>query len=75
MEEVLTINRSRTGQLLYMLGNVDQSLGQFDKSFAYHQRALLQFRATVGDNHPSTSNACYKVAVHRMEAGDYDSVK
>jgi lipopolysaccharide biosynthesis regulator YciM len=75
VEEVLTINQFRTGQLLYILGNVYQSQGQIDKSFAYHQRGLLQFRATVGDNLASTSNACYKVAVHRMKAGDYDSAK
>jgi Tetratricopeptide repeat len=53
-----------TGRFLHALGNVKATQGYLDDSFSYHQRALLQYRSTVGDNHHRTAAMCYKVADH-----------
>jgi hypothetical protein len=57
---------ARTGTLLYALGNVYEGLGNSGESFKYHTRALIQFRATVGNSHPVTAMALYKMAGHAM---------
>lgn len=60
---------ARTGTLLYALGNVYEGLGNSGDSFKYHTRALIQFRATVGNSHPVTAMALYKMAGHNMAFG------
>lgn len=48
------------------------SQGSIDESFAYHQRALIQYKSTVGNNHHRTAALCYKVADHyiRLQQND-----
>jgi hypothetical protein len=60
---------TRTGTLLYALGNVYRELGNSGDSFEYHTRALIQFSATVGNSHPVTAMALYKMAGHNMTFG------
>ena len=62
----------RTGQLFYALGNVRAREGQFDESFMWHEKALLHYRATAGDNHHKTGVACFRVAEHHVRYGQYD---
>ncbi|KAK1749795.1 hypothetical protein QBC47DRAFT_395340 [Echria macrotheca] len=62
----------RTGELLYSLGSVRQSQGLLEESFVYHQRALLQFRSSIGDNHHLTAKACYNLSMHYLRFGDYE---
>ncbi|KAK0727161.1 P-loop containing nucleoside triphosphate hydrolase protein [Lasiosphaeria miniovina] len=63
---------SRTGELLYSLGSVHQSQGRLEESFVYHQRALLQLRSSIGDNHHLTAKACYNLSMHYLRFGDYE---
>ncbi|RMZ91103.1 hypothetical protein DV736_g1663, partial [Chaetothyriales sp. CBS 134916] len=62
----------RTGQLFYALGNVRAAQGQFDESFMWHQKALLHYRATAGDNHHKTGVACFRVAEHHVRYRQYE---
>src|SRR5436190_18662732 len=66
---LLTVDASRTGRFLYALGNVKASQGLFDESFSYHQRALLQYKSTIGKNHHRTGDAYIKVADHFSRLG------
>jgi hypothetical protein len=65
----------RTGQLLYALGNVRRSQGLLYESFGYHQRALGQYKSTVGDSHHYTADACFKVGEHCMRFGNYKDAR
>lgn len=53
------------------LGTVRASQNQFDESYSYLQRALLQLRATVGDNHHLTAQACCKLSLQFVRFRDY----
>jgi hypothetical protein len=55
-----------TGILLYMLGTVRSKQGLLDEAFQYHQRALIQFRATGGDSDVDLGRACYKLTAHYL---------
>ncbi|KAJ6186405.1 hypothetical protein N7519_007706 [Penicillium mononematosum] len=59
-----------TGRVLYGLGNVRHSQGLLDDSLDYHQRALLHFKETVGNNHHRTGNSCFKVSEHYLRIGN-----
>lgn len=61
-----------TGRFLHALGNVKGSQGLLDESFAYHQRALIQYKSTVGNNHHRTAAMCYKVANHYIRKQQND---
>ena len=62
----------RTGQLFYALGNVRGRQGLMDESFAWHQKALVHYRATGGDSHYKTGIACFRVAEHYVRYRQYD---
>ena len=52
------------------------SQGRLDQSMSFHSRALTQFRATVGEDHRRTADACYRLAehymrLHRLEESEY----
>ena len=51
------------------------SLDRLDENFTYHQRALLQYRSTVGDTDSATGDACYKVAGHYLREQDYEQAQ
>ncbi|KAI9775352.1 MAG: hypothetical protein M1839_001268 [Geoglossum umbratile] len=77
-ERVFGVNDSesfKTGRVLHALGNVRASQGRLKDSFDYHQRALLQYRSTIGDNHHRTADVCYKVAGHYMRFGKLEDAK
>ncbi|MCJ1382412.1 hypothetical protein MMC17_005525 [Xylographa soralifera] len=61
-----------TGRFLHALGNVKGSQGFQDESFTYHQRALIQYKSTVGNGHHRTAALCFKVAEHyiRLQQDD-----
>lgn len=61
----------RTGQLFYALGNVRARQGRLDESFAWHQKALVHYRATGGDSHYKTGIACFRVAEHHVRYRQY----
>jgi len=52
---------------------VQAERGLLDDSFSLHQRCLKQYRATVGNNHHRTADACVKVADHFVRIGEYES--
>ncbi|KAF7512941.1 hypothetical protein GJ744_012044 [Endocarpon pusillum] len=51
---------------VHVLGNVCASQDHLTQSFGYHNRALAQYRATVGDKHHRTADLCSKVADHYL---------
>ncbi|RHZ70335.1 hypothetical protein CDV55_108149 [Aspergillus turcosus] len=61
-----------TGRALYGLGNVRRAQGLLDESLQFHERALLHFKETVGNNHHRTGNSCFKVAEHYSRTGKLD---
>lgn len=72
---MLKFSFRRTGVLLYAIGNVYESQGLLGKTFDYHQRALAQARATVGDLHRSTGDISYKVGCHMIRYHRYVEAK
>lgn len=62
----------RTGQLYYAIGNVRASHGLLDESAMWHQKALVHYRSTAGDNHYKTACACYRVAEHCVRSQQFD---
>lgn len=60
----IRLTDNRTGRVLHALGNVRASQGRLKESYDFHQRALMQYRSTIGDNHHRTADVCYKVAEH-----------
>ena len=69
------ITTCRAGELLYYLGQVRKSQGALEDSFQYQQRALLQFRATLGEDDLYTGLACYQVAGHTMRERGLSATK
>lgn len=63
------------GELLYYFGQVRNSQGLLKDGFQYHQRALLQFRATLGEDDFYTGLACYQVARHTMRERNLPATK
>lgn len=63
------------GELLYYLGQVRNSQGFLKDSFQYQQRALLQFRATLGEDDFYTGLACHQMARHTMRERDLSATK
>jgi hypothetical protein len=62
--EVTNCFQNSTGRILHCLGNVKFSQGLLNESLDFHERALLHFKETVGNNHHRTGNSCFKVAEH-----------
>lgn len=62
-----------TGKLLLGYGNVKASQGLLDESFALHQRCLLYYKSTVGNNHHRTGDGCVKVSDHYVRLLQFDS--
>ncbi|MCJ1357710.1 MAG: hypothetical protein MMC33_007706 [Icmadophila ericetorum] len=58
-----------TGRILHCLGNVRRSQELLDESMEFHERALLHFKETVGNNHHRTGNSCFKVGEHYVRTG------
>ena len=65
----------RAGELLYYIGRIRNSQRLFEDSFEYQQRALRQFRATVGEDDFYTGLACYQVAIHTIREKDLSETK
>ncbi|KAL8939352.1 MAG: hypothetical protein Q9211_002782 [Gyalolechia sp. 1 TL-2023] len=51
-----------TGKALHALGDTRLSQGSLDEALDIFQRALVIFRATIGDNHFITADTCYRLA-------------
>jgi len=76
---MLTRTHYRTGRLLHAIGNVKADLAKdqadetlLDESRAYHQRALVHYRVTIGKTHHRTADTCVKVADHCIRLGMLD---
>ncbi|XXH04594.1 hypothetical protein Hte_011011 [Hypoxylon texense] len=65
----------RTGLLLTCLGNISIKQGLYREGFEYHRRALLQLRATGGEDDLDTANAYYKVASHYLRDKTFDQAQ
>ena len=63
---------SRTGLALFALGNVRLSQGLYNESISLHQRAMRQYRATIGEHHHQFGDACYKVGEDHVRFQEYD---
>ncbi|ERF72851.1 hypothetical protein EPUS_04286 [Endocarpon pusillum Z07020] len=55
-----------TGRFLHALGNVKASQKAMNDSLAYHHKALLHYKSTLGNNHHRTADTFVKVAEHHM---------
>ena len=62
--QVFIDSSKRTGRFLHALGNVKAAQGLQKESFAYHDRALLQYLSTIGKNHHRTGDIYVKMAEH-----------
>ena len=69
------MNTCRAGELLYFIGRIRDDQGLVEDSFEYQQRALRQFRATLGEDDFYTGLAYYQVAVHTMCQEDLSTAK
>lgn len=65
----------RTGKLLHVLDNVCASQGHMSDSLQFHQRALNQYRSTIGENHHRTGDLYYKVSEHYHRMGKYTTAR
>lgn len=54
------------GRYLHALGNVMSTVGDQDKSLAYHREALQHYKSTLGNNHHRTTDLYVKVAEHSV---------
>jgi tetratricopeptide (TPR) repeat protein len=62
---------SRTGKILYALGNVYTSSGAHVTGFEYHLRCLRQYEVTLGAEHHRVGDACHRLADHCIRAEDW----
>ncbi|XMA19839.1 hypothetical protein WAI453_012630 [Rhynchosporium graminicola] len=62
-----------SGRFYHALGNVTYDQGLTEESFGYHHKALLHFKATLGNNHHLTASVFVKVAEHNIRASQYDT--
>jgi hypothetical protein len=62
-------NHTRTGKILYGMGNLLEAQGRFDDSFNFHFRCLNQFRKVLGLNHHRVGDIYHRIAGHYMRQG------
>ncbi|KAH7047476.1 NB-ARC and TPR domain protein [Macrophomina phaseolina] len=62
-----------TGRFLHALGNLNASMMEREESLAYHRKALLHYKSTLGNNHHRTADVCVKVAEHHMRLKQDDT--
>ncbi|CZR65067.1 uncharacterized protein PAC_14967 [Phialocephala subalpina] len=65
----------KTGRVLHALGNVRASQGRLKESYDFHQRALMQYRSTIGDNHHRTADVKKLPSSCKIFMNSYDSRK
>jgi len=61
-----------TGLLLLALGDVRSSQHLWHSGMGFYERALAQFRSTVGETSINTADARCKIAVHHLRQGNFD---
>jgi hypothetical protein len=69
MEPFRVANGTRTGKILYGMGNVLESKGRLEESFNFHLRCFEQYKKVLGMNHHRFGDICYKMAAHWMRQG------
>ncbi|EOD50697.1 putative tetratricopeptide repeat domain-containing protein [Neofusicoccum parvum UCRNP2] len=62
-----------TGRFLHALGNVKAAVGRREESLAFHRKALLHYKSTLGNNHHRTADVCVKVAEHSIRLKQEDT--
>jgi tetratricopeptide (TPR) repeat protein len=62
-----------SGRFYHALGNVAYDQGSTEDSLSYHHKALLHFKATLGNNHHLTASVFVKVAEHNIRVHQYDT--
>jgi hypothetical protein len=65
----------RIGKALHALGDTRRSQGSLDEALDLFQRALVIFRATIGDNHFITVDTCYRLAEQFIRTGQCQEAK
>ncbi|KAK0122810.1 hypothetical protein ONS96_009843 [Cadophora gregata f. sp. sojae] len=62
-----------SGRFYHALGNVMYDQGSAEESLSYHHKALLHYKATLGNNHHLTASVFVKVAEHNIRVCQYDT--
>ncbi|KAG8667972.1 hypothetical protein FPOAC1_012814 [Fusarium poae] len=65
----------KTGKILYGLGNVLESKGQFSESLEFHVRCLQQYKAVLGMKHHRVGDVCHRLAGHYMRLELYEEAR
>ena len=63
---------SRTGRILYALGNLRALQGRLDDSYECHKKAWEQFSSTIGDQNHRTADVGHKLAEHLIRMEKFD---
>ena len=61
--------------MLHVLGDLRRSQGKLKEALELFQRALAIFRATIGDNHYTTGDTCYRFAEQLLLTNKKDEAK
>ena len=72
---LMVMTTCRAGELLFYLGQIRKSQGRFKEGSQYHQRALVQFRASLGEDDFYTGLAYYQYAVHTLREKGISATK
>ncbi|KAI0396025.1 hypothetical protein F5Y17DRAFT_465366 [Xylariaceae sp. FL0594] len=65
----------KTGKILYGMGNVLESQGQFYESLDFHLRCFQQFKTVLGMNHHRVGDICHRVAGHCIRGQLYSQAE
>ncbi|EXJ94081.1 hypothetical protein A1O1_02474 [Capronia coronata CBS 617.96] len=65
-------NANRTGNTLYILGNIRRMQGALDESFVLYKRSLDHYKSTLGELHAHTLKVYVKVADHYTQRGEFE---
>lgn len=57
------------------MGHLRVSEGKFDQALRFHQEALKNLRANLGDTHPMTADCMYNVAQDLLRLGNVEEAK
>ena len=61
--------------MLHALRNVREKQGRMQESFVAHEKALVNFRATIGNNYFRTGQICLKLAEHHSREAQPETAR
>ncbi|KAL9078237.1 MAG: hypothetical protein Q9157_002855 [Trypethelium eluteriae] len=65
----------RSGRVYHGLGNIRYDQGRFEESEQWHEKALLHYQVTLGNNHHKTADLCHRVAQHCIRRGELKAAR